>query len=143
MNTFQRMVIQLGIVLFIVVTTGCSTINATPTTTPSIKPVDTTTPIPTATFIAIPTPELYTVFAPHVKVHKFPNTSSSVVLYLGEGQQVTALCGVGPDMNWCQVPLKSGKIVPFTSETAPFAEGISSGYGWIWGGCLGIGSDCN
>jgi hypothetical protein len=139
----RRIVIQLASVIFIFLITGCSSINSTPTITPSIKPVDTTTPIPTATLFEIPTPGLFTVFAPHVKIRKFPNLSSSVVLYLEEGQQVTAICGVGSDKNWCIVVLKNGKLVPFKFLPA-YAPGYSGpdGEGWIWGGCLGIGSDC-
>jgi hypothetical protein len=152
MNIFRSIAIQLLVVLFI---TGCSSILSTPT----IKPLDTATPISTV----VPTKEQiqFMVTATDARVRQSPNTSSKVIFYLAEGQLMLAHCSLGPDGNWCQVTLNAvtrGDLYPQSSKVRaedfpnsslkpnftlkPIPPTLVGETGWVWGGCLGIGSDC-
>ena len=87
-----------------------------------------------------PSQGVYTVLVPNVKVRKDANFSSSVVGYLKEGQQINATCyqnniGSDPVAGWCVVTTKTGIISSLLQQTSALS-------GWVWGGCLGMGSDC-
>lgn len=121
---------------------GCA---RTPISTPTIKPLDTTTPSPTEQ-------TSFTVFASCAPVRLFPNTSSTVVIYLNEGQPVTAHCGVGPDGNWCQVTINDAtlegkrcvpeKLTKQGINLNAFPTRTDEKTGWVWSGCIGMGSEC-
>jgi hypothetical protein len=172
MNIFRKLAIPLVIIIFIIVGTGCSSINPTPTIMPILKPTETTTPsgqiifdtngagtstaisitatafFATATALAVNstdaslTPTLFIVFGLYAKIHKYPNITSTVIGDLVEGQQVYAVCSIGPQKSWCQIRVYNGRVVPTATAEAPFVPGSSDQYGWVWGGCLGMGSDC-
>jgi hypothetical protein len=153
MNRFRRMETQIINVFFISLITSCSSVPSTPIISPTL-PLFSATSVPTV----IPTQEKtqFTVSASCSKVRKFPNTSSTVILYLEEGQLVTAQCGLGTDGNWCQVEINNGTqqgmgCIPTKEPAVGPSKLIPLGIiptktndktGWVWGGCLGMGSDC-
>ena len=83
-------------------------------------------------------PETLTVFA-NAKVRNHPNLSSGVIGSLSEGQHVLAICGAGPDGDWCMVSMKGGLTPenPFNGKLL-----VLGSYGYVWAGCLGKGSEC-
>jgi hypothetical protein len=148
MNAFLRMAIQVSITLL----AGCSSLTA-PTTPPpkGFSPLVATgqpeatsaAEHPSDTPLPLPTPGSYVTFAPQVKVRQYPNFSSTVLSYLPEGRQITATCyPENVELNgltyaiagWCHVGTDFFNKAMGTPEAGPT--------GWIWGGCLGLSSEC-